>query len=50
MWCAAVVTWGVATVAGMGVAVFVPDLLPDVSRKAVGVPVAAGQTPGGTAA
>ncbi len=49
MWCAAVVTWGVATVAGMGVAVFVPDLLPDVSRKAVGAPVAAGQTAGGTA-
>ena len=43
LWCAAAVTWGLAAVAGMGMAVFVPDLLPEVSQAAPRSVAAAGR-------
>lgn len=47
MWCSALVTWGLAAVAGMGVAVFAPERLPEVGPFAAPLTVTTA-TAGGT--
>ncbi|MCA0436157.1 MAG: class A beta-lactamase-related serine hydrolase [Actinobacteria bacterium] len=46
MWCSALVTWGLAAVAGMGLAVYAPDRLPEVGSFAAPLtqPAATGAT------
>lgn len=48
MWCAALVTWGLAAVAGMGVAVYAPDRLPQVGPFAAPLAAGAPATSGAT--
>lgn len=49
MWCAALVTWGMAAVAGMAVAVYAPDCLPQLGPLAAPVTAAAAPAGGGRA-